>query len=138
MVSVKTPCWYHISAIWYLVTNMCNKREETKKKLQLQYQTYSANHQPHVSDMNYINNSGGQQVTVPSSTLDQRPSVVNLTVAPAASACSKSNEYEACRIGSYQNYTDPSHNNDTLTNKGGFQEQVILSKPIYLLINYLA
>ncbi|MCP9257032.1 Neuroligin-1 [Dirofilaria immitis] len=39
----------------------CNKKEETKKKLQLQYQTYSANYQLNATDMNYINNIAGQQ-----------------------------------------------------------------------------
>uniref|UniRef100_F1LG01 Neuroligin-1 n=1 Tax=Ascaris suum TaxID=6253 RepID=F1LG01_ASCSU len=58
----------------------CNKREESKKKLQLQYQTYVANHQPG-GDINYnLNSSMNQQEPLLSSnnkgpTVPVRPGV---------------------------------------------------------------
>lgn len=59
----------------------------------------------------------------PPSTLSQRPSITNSITAPLDSTSSKTNEFETCRAGSYQNYNDTSHN-DTLISKCNFQEQV--------------
>uniref|UniRef100_A0A0R3RTA7 COesterase domain-containing protein n=1 Tax=Elaeophora elaphi TaxID=1147741 RepID=A0A0R3RTA7_9BILA len=105
----------------------CNKKEETKKKLQLQYQTYSANYPLNATDMKYINNVAGQQQLnymspPPPPSLSQRPSITNSMTAPLDSTSSKTNEFEACRTSSYQNYNDTSHN-DALITKCNFQEQ---------------
>ncbi|VDK87604.1 unnamed protein product [Onchocerca ochengi] len=106
----------------------CNKKEETKKKLQLQYQTYSANYQLNATDMNYISNVGGHQQLnymplPPPPTLSQRPSITNSMTAPLDSTSSKTNECESGRIGSYQNYNDATHNDALITKCNHFQEQ---------------
>ncbi|KAL3989801.1 Neuroligin-1 domain protein [Acanthocheilonema viteae] len=106
----------------------CNRKEETKKKLQLQYQTYSTNYQLNATDMNCINNATGQQQLnymsqqPPPSSLSQRPSIANSITAPLDSTSSKTNEFETYRTSSYQNYNDTSHN-DTLITKCNLQEQ---------------
>ncbi|VDK75259.1 unnamed protein product [Litomosoides sigmodontis] len=115
------------------VTVACNKKEETKKKLQLQYQTYSANYQLSATDTNYMKSVAGQQqlnymLSPPppppttTTTLSQRPSITNSLTAPLGSTSSKTNELETCRIGSYQNYNDTTHN-DPLISKCNFHEQ---------------
>ncbi|OZC06828.1 Carboxylesterase [Onchocerca flexuosa] len=106
----------------------CNKKEETKKKLQLQYQTYSANYQLNATDVNYINNvAGNQQLNYmplpPPPTLSQRPSITNSMTAPLDSTSSKTNEFESGRTGSYQNYNDATHNDALITKCNHFQEQ---------------
>ncbi|EFO24748.2 hypothetical protein LOAG_03741 [Loa loa] len=103
----------------------CTKKEETKKKLQLQYQTYSANYQLNATtDMNNV--TGQQQLNYmsppPPPSFSQRPSITNSMTAPLDSTSSKTNEFESCRTGSYQNYNDTSHK-DTLVTKCNFQEQ---------------
>ncbi|VDN19477.1 unnamed protein product [Gongylonema pulchrum] len=109
-------------------------REETKKKLQLQYQTYAVNHQTGTNDINYMNNAGGQQLGYlppPPPSLSQYPPITNSTTTPLDSTSSKVNDFEPCRLGAYQNY-DPAHNSDTLTTKCSFQEQVhIISLKIH-------
>ncbi|CAG9535697.1 unnamed protein product [Cercopithifilaria johnstoni] len=105
----------------------CNKKEETKKKLQLQYQTYSTNYQLNATDMNYVNNITAQQQLnymsqPPLPSLSQRPSITNSMTAPLDSSSSKTNEFETYRAGSYQNYSDTTHS-DALITKCNFQEQ---------------
>lgn len=100
----------------------CNKREESKKKLQLQYQTYVANHQPG-GDINYnLNSSMNQQLSMmpppPPPPLSHHPSIANSTTGHNMEVPSQI-EYDACRP-TYQNYSD-SHAS-TLT-RSNFQEQ---------------
>ncbi|VDM38386.1 unnamed protein product [Toxocara canis] len=100
----------------------CSKREESKKKLQLQYQTYTANHQPG-GDINYnLNSPMNQQLSMmpppPPPPLSHHPSIANSTVGHNMEVPSQI-EYDACRP-TYHNYSE-SHAS-TLT-RSNFQEQ---------------
>lgn len=61
---------------------------------------------------------------LPPPILSQRSSITNSLTAPLCSTSSpKANELETCRIGSYQNYNDMTHN-DALITKCNFHDQV--------------
>ncbi|VDK43961.1 unnamed protein product [Anisakis simplex] len=111
----------------------CNKREESKKKLQLQYQTYAANHQPG-GELNYsLNSPMNTQVNLfddfftampppPPPPLSHHPSIANSTIGHNMEIPSQI-EYDptACRPATaYHNYPD-SHT--STLNRSNFQEQ---------------